>query len=1255
MKLCHIISAVFAAMLPVIPAWSANDVQTSPLAAGAPREGAPLFLRIPPEASGVTHANPIDITHPLKRVYHSSSASGGVAIGDFDLDGEVDFFAACGPLENVLYLNRGDFKFEEVGASAGIGGGGPLVWGIGAAAIDIDNDGDLDIYVCNYNYPNQLFINQSIVDGKRQEGPLRFIEKAKELGLAIVDASVMPTFADYDRDGDLDCYILTHQLYREKGRPIEPIRIMEKNGKFVVDEPYQPYYEVDDERDEQGGFLYSEVGRPDYFLRNDGAKGFTDVTTASGIGSSNEWGNSCTWWDYNNDGWPDLYVGNDFASPDRLYRNNGDGTFSEIARGTIRHSTWFTMGAAQSDFNNDGFTDFILADMLPTSHYMQKASMGAMGSRFKRLAKVGGPMQLMRNALYINTGTDRMMEGAWLAGVAMTEWTWGIRSADFDNDTLADIFFTNGIPRQFNHSDLPPLDHAHLVGRTAWDHYEGTPERREQNKAYRNLGNFQFEDVSHAWALDHVSMSYGASLADFDHDGRLDMIVTNLEDPLSLYRNQGATGNRLVVELAGRTSNRQGIGSRLVAELPDGTHLTRHFFPNGGYLDSDQAMVHFGLGNAEQVTTLTVDWPSGHHQVFRDLAINQRIRITEPEGSGSLPPAIRHQQGDKPTVFRESLVLKGFSHREADFDDYLREPLLPHRLSRLGPGQAWADVDGDGDSDLFLGGAAGQPGQYFQNATAPGSKEVVLYPVPVPDFLADAKYEDMGAVWFDADSDGDLDLYVASGSSEWEPGAPELRDRLYLNDGRGELSRAPEGALPDIREASSVVSAADIDHDGDLDLFVGSRSVPGQYPAVPRSVLLRNDKGVFHDVTNQVAPALERTGLVTSALWTDIDGDSWSDLLVTHDWGPIKCFRNVGGAALADATENAGLTNQTGWWNSLAAGDLDGDGDLDYVAGNFGQNTQYHASPEKPELIFYGDMDGSGKSQIIEANFEPVSDNGNEKMVCFPRRGFSCSSRAMPFLVDKVKTYHNFAKSALTDLYDVKRLEHSLMHKATTLESCVLLNEGEGRFTIRPLPHLAQVSPAFGIALRDVDLDGKLDCLIANNYFSPQIEVGPHDTGLGLMLRGTGKAEEPFTVVWPRESGMEAPNDSKSLGVTDLNLDGKPDFLISVNNGDPQIFLNQHDFQGTRPLRIRLLGIPGNTRSVGTRVVVSASGMPAKVAEISAGGGYLSQSDSDILMALPDTLQGKMKVMIRWPEGGVSEVEVDSSMPYLEINRNPTP
>ncbi|MEZ5434723.1 MAG: CRTAC1 family protein [Verrucomicrobiales bacterium] len=360
--------------------------------------------------------------------------------------------------------------------------------------------------------------------------------------------------------------------------------------------------------------------------------------------------------------------------------------------------------------------------MLPTSHYMQKASMGAMGSRFKRLAKVGGPMQLMRNALYINTGTDRMMEGAWLAGVAMTEWTWGIRSADFDNDTLADIFFTNGIPRQFNHSDLPPLDHAHLVGRTAWDHYEGTPERREQNKAYRNLGNFQFEDVSHAWALDHVSMSYGASLADFDHDGRLDMIVTNLEDPLSLYRNQGATGNRLVVELAGRTSNRQGIGSRLVAELPDGTHLTRHFFPNGGYLDSDQAMVHFGLGNAEQVTTLTVDWPSGHHQVFRDLAINQRIRITEPEGSEACLRPSGTNKATSPQSSGSHLFSKDSVTAKRTLTITFGSPSCRTACPDSAPvrrGPMWTETE----IQTSFWGAAGQPGQYFQNATAPGSRK----------------------------------------------------------------------------------------------------------------------------------------------------------------------------------------------------------------------------------------------------------------------------------------------------------------------------------------------------------------------------------------------------------------------------------------------------------------------------------------------------------------------------------------------------
>ncbi len=1223
-----------------------EGLEKEPLAGGSGNQDGPLFDLLAPEKTGIKHVNPILPDHPLARVYHSSSACGGISIGDINLDGKLDIFAGSGPNPNSLYLGKPDgngLEFTNVAEEMGVAGEA-LDWAVGTAMIDIDNDGDLDIYVCNYDKANQLFINQIISDGK--PGKFGFIEKAKEFGIDVVDGSVMPSFADYDCDGDLDLYILTHQIYREDGRPAEPIEIIEENGKFFVGEEWQRWFVLQKKRGDQGQFLYTEIGRPDYLFRNDGGK-FTQVNEEAGISTDAHWGNSATWWDFNHDGWPDLYVGNDFKSPDFMYRNNGDGTFTEISKETLRHTTWFSMGAVQTDLNNDGWTDFVLADMLPSSHYMQKASMGSMGSRLENLKDVGGATQQMRNAVYINTGTDQYLEGAWLTGMSMTEWTWAIRSQDFDNDGLMDVFFTNGIPRQFNHSDLPSLEHEDLVGRPHWSHYKNTPMRREQNLVFHNNGEFQFDDASKRWGLDHLGISYGASTADFDGDGRLELLVANLVDPLSFYHNTGTEGNRVVFELLGTQSNKNGIGASITMKA-GGRQMVRQLFPSGGYLDGDDSIVQFGLGTAEKIDTVTVIWPSGQEQNFRDLEVNHRYTVTEPEGEAKKSGAVKSRAPKSP-MFTASKALKGFKHSEVPFDDYARQPLLPYKLSQLGPGQAWGDIDGDGDPDFYLGGAAGQSGQLFKNNTKPGSEEIELVPVPVFIFTEDARFEDMGCLFLDIDGDGDLDLYVGSGGVESNPQGPDLVDRLFLNDGTGDFKRASQSALPDVRESTSIVAAVDFDHDGDLDIFTGARSVPGQYPSPPKNTLYRNNGGVFENVTDTIAPDLAGAGMVTSALWSDVDSDGWTDLLVTCDWGPVKLFRNRGGKSFEQASdEETGFVNLTGWFNGINGGDIDNDGDIDYVVTNLGRNTQYQASAEKPELIFFGDFEGNGKSNIVEAMFENV----NGKIVCYPRRGKSCSTNAMPSL-SRIPTYDLFAKSTLPQLYGINSLQKSLLLKATNLDSLVMINSGDGKFQVSPMPHLAQISPGYGVSLTDVDLDGKTDCYIVQNFFTPQEETGDFDSGLSLLLRGTGDSKKPFDPVWPGESGLEIPGDAKSLSAVDVNLDGKNDFVIGMNDDEPIVYLNRIENAKTHPLRIRLGGQKGNPRSIGARVTVMVSGIATQTAEIYAGGSYLSQVNTDLIFAIPKvSTSKKVKVQVRWPDGVKSEIEASLGSQFLNLSRN---
>ncbi|MGI9244024.1 MAG: FG-GAP-like repeat-containing protein, partial [Verrucomicrobiales bacterium] len=1114
-------------------------------------------------------------------LYRSGMACSGVVIGDVDGDGRPDVFLAGGAGENALFRNigkPGEIKFEDITEkSQGLDGG--TLWASGAAFGDVDGDGDLDLYVCHYDAANALYLNSG-------DGVFTDVTDAWACGL--VDCSHSASFCDYDQDGDLDLYVLTNRYEDPAGfRGGEGVTM--EDGRPALKPGYEKYYKVWFESEDRWGV--NAYGREDYLLRNEGGK-FVDATAAAGISGRGE-GNSATWWDFDNDGWVDLHVGNDFISVDRLYRNNRDGTFKNVMPDVVPHTTWFSMGADFGDFNLDGEMDLFIADMSATTHFKQKTTMGVMGGDILRRSLESEPPQFMRNALLINTGTGQFLEGAFSSGLASSDWTWAVQCADYDCDGLIDFFMSNGTVRALNDSDLA-ITTEQMKEAPEWHWIKDYPPRSEPNRAYRNRGDLQFEDVTDTWGFGQPTVTYATARGDLDGDGDLDLIMVDGESQVKVVRNDLAGGARLAVRLRAGEGNRFGVGARVEVEA-GGVTQQRQMHSNRGYMSGNELIAHFGLGTEKKADRMRITWPSGEVQEFSGLEAGYLYTITKSvEKSPATAP------GDQVKPMFEPVAASLMKHREKRFDDFSKQPLLPNKLSQLGACIAWGDVDGDGDDDLFLGGAAGQAAELRLNK---GQGEFELQWVEA--LRDDKASEDMGAVFFDADGDGDLDLYVASGSYEFDRGAAALADRLYLNND-GEFER---GSLPDIRESSGPVAAVDFDRDGDTDLFVGGRVIPGQYPLSPKSVLLINDGGKFS------AGDFALEGMVTSALWSDVDNDAWPDLLVTTEWGPVRLWKNDEGK-LVEATKAAGLATRTGWWNSIAAGDVDADGDMDYVVTNFGHNTKYHASDEHPVKLFYGDFRKDGNLQIIEAEYEDG--------ILYPIRGKSCSTRAIPGLADKFGSFKDFAIATLPEIYTEAELEKSDLFSINTLSSGVLINDGSGHFGFRELPYLSQIAPGFGVEVADVDGDARADILLAQNFHGPQAETAPFDGGLGVLLKGDGKGG--FEEIWPKQSGIEIRGDAVALTLSDWNDDAYPDILVSRNNDTPIVLGGNSG----RFAKVRLAG-----PSTGARVEITLSNGVRQTFELASGSGYLSQRGGTIFVGLGDSAE-ITKISSRWPDGSRS-------------------
>ena len=1140
---------------------------------------------------------------------NNSFIAAGVAVGDIDNDGLSDVFLSQQSDGGRLFRNLGGFQFEDITIKSGINPEG--MWSTGVTFVDINNDGWLDLFVCGFDSPNRLYINQ--------KGSFR--ESASEYGLDYKGASVAMSFSDFDRDGDLDAYLLTNRLesvtataqakiINDKKRPLQVHPDSKELGYFVRPPGRLP--------------ILVNAGQYDYLYRNDNGR-FIDVTMESGIGKNPFYGLSSTWWDYNDDGWPDLYVANDYMGPDHLFRNEGlDSSgavkFVDVIKQALPHTPWFSMGADYSDINNDGRMDFLASDMAGSNHYRDKVSMGSMSGPNSDawFLNFPDPPQYMRNALYLNTGTERFMEVAYLTGLSATDWTWTVKFGDLDNDGFEDVYFTNGMSRDFVNGDLKDRFRT-MLGSSKSSLSELELWQKEQpyrlnNMVYKNLGDLKFQEVSDRWNLNHFGVSTGSALGDLDGDGDLDMIVNGFKEKVRVYRNDINKNNILRIKLRGNQSNHFGFGSKIIVTLSDKKIISRYLSSSRGFMSSSEPIVHFGLGEHEQAEKIVIHWSSGLVQVLHNMPAGYVYTISEHHNKDDFA----RKEG---VMFKkDSGGLASVRHREKFFDDFKREKLLPNKLSQLGPGVSWADIDGDGDDDVYIGGASGFPGRIFINS---GSGSFANRSQFV--FKNDMEYEDMGSIFIDPDRDGDLDLFVVSGGVECRPGDKILQDRLYINDGYGNFARATYGLIPKINVSGGIVTAADINRDGSVELFIGGRVIPGRYPESPRSYILQNTGRKFIDATEKIAPEIKKAGMVTSAIFSDVDNDNWPDLLVTYEWGPVRFFHNEAGI-LYDRTNDVGMVGRNGWFNSISGGDIDNDGDTDFIIGNTGYNTKYKASFSDPEILFYGDFEGSGRKHIVEAKFE--------ENVCFPRRGLSCSSGAMPMIKEKFPTYHDFAVSSIEDIYSDDLLGLAEKFEINELASGILINQtnaqGDISFEFRPLPRIIQASPIFGSVLCDANADGNLDLYVVQNFSGPQRETGYMHGGVSHLLLGDGSGM--LKPVSPDESGLVVPGDATSVTAHDLNRDGKVDFFVGINNGKFESFINQ---AGSESYALRISEYTKNNY-IGSKIWVYFRDNSVQLHEVFAGGGYLSQSAPIIFIGNKKNIK---KIIIQWPDGSKNEID----------------
>jgi hypothetical protein len=1096
----------FPTLLALILASCGTKNETKETAAAASATHGPLLSAVPAEQSGIAFNNTITESPDLNYfTYVYAYNGGGVAVGDIDNDGLQDLYFTGNQVSDRLYRNLGGLKFEDITEKA-IGPKAREGWRTGVTMADVNADGHLDIYVSRGGPTTDHALTANLLYMNNGDGT--FTERAQELGVADTSQSTQAAFFDADLDGDLDLHVINHPFGRMKG-------LTNFTARKAVDEKRAP---------------------TDRFFRNDGGH-FTDATYEAHLENFDyTLGQSVS--DLDQDGWPDIYTANDFDAPDLMYLNRKDGTFGEMSQYRLRHISNFGMGCDVADYNNDALPDIITLDMTADDHLRNKTNMASMNpQKFWALVNGGYFFQYMLNTLQLNNGNGTWSEVGQLAGVARTDWSWAPLFCDLDNDGWKDLLITNGYLHDVRNNDYARTiyDTIH-TGSGYFGSLGLVPSTRLRNYLFRNNGDLTFADSSQSWGFTEPVNSNGAAYADLDNDGDLDLVINNMNAIASLYANNATTTftDRHWLRVRPLSGNGAALGAKVTARVKGSTQY-QELYPERGYQSCMEPVLHFGLGTAELIDTLEVEWPGGEHTLLTNVKTDQLLTLRREEANH-----VKRATAAPEPLFRDIAADIGlkFQHRENPYNDFELEPLLPHKQSELGPMLSTADVNGDGLDDVFVGGAHGEAPRLFTQKSDGTFSASASQP-----WDRHAEQETVGNLFFDADKDGDQDLLVLAGGNEEDMREAVYTQRFYLNTGKGVFTEATD-RLPPMMTSALRAAAADIDDDGDLDLYIGGRTTPAHYPFAPRSFLLVNDgSGHFADATEALAPEAMGPGLVTDVRFSDLDGDKDPDLLVVGEWMKVTWFRNDGGH-FTDASKDAGLDDTHGWWYSVAVADVNEDGHPDIIGGNLGWNSKFHGTKDHPIHVYWADFDDNGRHDIVLAKEK----NGKQ----LPVRGRECSSQQCPMILQKFPTYAQYANSDLAGIYTQEKLSSALHLQATMMLSTVFINDGKGHFTPNALPMMAQTAPINAIIPMDVDGDKHIDLVCAGNNWGAEVETARYDGGTGLVLHGDGKGG--FAPVPLSRTGFFAWGNVKDLALVRTGTQKDPLIVVANNNDVVQAF-----------------------------------------------------------------------------------------------------